>query len=198
MKKHLSILTAVVLTLVMLQAPAHADPVYISGDVGWTLSSDLNIKDSNGNTIAKQPFKTGTNIQGALGSRFDNFRLEGEVAYHPRDIDVKGVTNSNVHIASFLANGYYDFATEGIQPYLSAGIGLGWQTNDVYVLGRWFSEDVKKLAFQLGAGVAVPITKTLLIDVRYRYFAMPSITEGNAITYTPASSSLLLGLRVGI
>ena len=182
----------------MLTAPIHADPVYISGNVGWTLSGDLNIKDSNGNSIAKQPFKTGTNIQGALGSRFDNFRLEGEIAYHPRDIDVKGVTNSNVHIASFLANGYYDFATEGIQPYLSAGIGLGWQTNDLYVGGSWYREDVKKLACQLGAGVAVPITKTLLVDVRYRYFAMPSISEGNAITYTPASSSLLLGLRVGI
>ena len=196
MKKHLSLLSGVVLSLGLLTTPAHADNLYISGNVGWALSNDLNIKDSNGSTTAKQSLKTGINIEGALGSRFDNFRLEGEVAYNPRDID--GVAKSNVHIASFLANGYYDFTTEGIQPYLSAGIGLGWQTNDIIVAGKTYSGRLVKLAYQLGAGVAVPISKSVLIDARYRYFGMPSITEGNALTYTPTSNSFLLGLRVGI
>lgn len=197
MKKHLSLLLGVVLTVVMLTASAHAENLYISGNVGWTLSNDLNINVLNGDVLIKQPFKQGVSIQGALGSRFDNVRLEGEIAYQPRDIDLAGV-NANVHIASFLANGYYDFATEGIQPYVTAGIGIGWQTNDLYIAEDNFTGDVKKLAYQLGAGIAIPISKNVLIDARYRYFTMTSITLDNSITYTPSINSLLLGLRVNL
>ena len=196
MKKHFSLPLGAVVTLIMLTAPAHADNLYVSGNIGSTLSNNLNIKGSSGNPVAQQPLKAGINIEGAIGKRFDNFRVEGEVAYQPQKLALQAF-NGNVHIVSFLVNGYYDFSKEEIQPYITAGIGVGWQTNDLYPGGQWISGRLQKLAYQLGAGVAVPIGNNIWLDARYRYFTTTSITE-NTFTYTPSTNSFLLGLRVGI
>lgn len=187
---------SVVVTLIILTLPAYAENFYLSGDIGSTFSSNLNINGRSGNTAAQQTLKAGINIEGAFGMRFDNFRVEGEVAYQPQKLD-STVFNGNVHIASFLANGYYDFYKEGIQPYVTAGIGVGWHTNDLYPGGQWISGRLEKLAYQLGAGVAIPVGNNIWLDARYRYFALTSVTE-DSFSYTPSNNSFLLGLRVGL
>jgi opacity protein-like surface antigen len=184
----------------MFSAQAYAYDSYLSGNVGWTLSNDLDIKDTNSNVVIKLPLKTGINVLGALGSRFDNFRIEGEFGYQTKDIDLAGL-NGNLKILSLLANGYFDFYTEGIQPYVTAGIGAGRVTlSDFFTEGNQFNWDsgVTKLAYQLGAGVAIPLNKNISIDARYRYFALNDVTNGNLNKYTPAISSVLIGLRFGL
>jgi hypothetical protein len=51
----------------------------------------------------------------------------------------------------------------------------------------------------LGAGVAIPVTKTIDIDARYRYFGTSNVTlsnkNGNFILH---GNSFLVGLRVGL
>ncbi len=199
MKKHLPLLFGVVLTMVTLSTPAYAYDSYISGNVGWTLSNDLNVKDTNGNVVVKLPLKTGINLEGAVGSRFDNVRLEAELGYQTKDLDLAGVTG-NWKILSVLANGYYDFYTEGIQPYVTAGIGAGRVTlSDFITEGQQFKWDgATKLAYQLGAGVAIPLNKNISLDARYRYFALSDVTNGNLVKYTPSISSILVGLRFGL
>ena len=197
MKKYPLLIFCAFLLAIMGTVPVRAGNAYLSGNIGWTLSSDLNINVAPGNILITQPLKTGTSILGALGSRIDNFRVEAEVGYQPKDVDLK-TANGNVHIASLLANGYYDLYTEGIQPYITGGIGVGWQTNDLYVKEDLYSGRVNKLAYQLGAGMALPISRDILIDVRYRHFATSSITEENSITYTPSINYFLFGLRVGL
>jgi opacity protein-like surface antigen len=200
MKKHLFLLFGALLTLAILTAPLYADNAYVSGNVGYTLSNDLNIKNTDGNVIIKLPLKTGINIQGALGAQFDNFRIEGEIGYQTKDIDLAGV-NGSWKTLSLLANGYYDFTTKGIQPYVTAGIGAGRVTlSDFIVGGDTFIWDggVTKLAYQLGAGVALPLTDNISIDVRYRYFALNDVIEGHLIKYTPSTNSILVGLRLGL
>jgi opacity protein-like surface antigen len=200
MKKHLFLLFGAVLTLVILAVPVYADNTYVSGNVGWTLSNDLNIKNTDGNLLIKLPLKTGINIQGALGSRFENFRIEGEIGYQTKDIDLAGV-NGSWKTLSLMANGYYDFYTQGIQPYVTAGIGAGRvKLSDFIVGGDTFiwNGGVTKLAYQLGAGVALPLTENIAIDVRYRYFALNDVIEGHLKKYTPSTNSILVGLRLGL
>jgi opacity protein-like surface antigen len=200
MKKLFSFLSVTVLAFTMFSAQSYASDSYLSGNVGWTLSNDLDIKDTNSNVVIKLPLKTGINVLGALGSRFDNIRFEGELGYQTKDIDLAG-SNGNLKILSLLANGYYDFYTEGIQPYVTAGIGAGKVTlSDFFTEGNQFNWDsgVTKLAYQLGAGVAIPLNKSISIDARYRYFALNDVTNGNVNKYTPAISSVLIGLRFGL
>ncbi|NMW19092.1 MAG: porin family protein [Chlorobiaceae bacterium] len=200
MKHYISVFFGSLLSIIILTAPAYAFNSYISGDVGWSASDNLNINDQNGNLLVKIPYKSGTNLLAAAGSKFDNFRIEGEIGYQRKPVDLPVITGSS-KILSLLANGYYDFHTAGIQPYLTAGIGFGWESlSDIRVGGNTliFSGGVAKLAHQLGFGVAIPIVTNIAIDARYRYFAMGEINEANLIKYTPSYSSFLLGVRVGI
>ena len=200
MKHYISSFFGALLTFIILTTPALAFNSYFSGNAGWTESDKLNINDQNGNLLVKIPYKSGTNLLGAMGSKFDNFRLEGELGYQRKPMDVTLISGSS-KILSLLANGYYDFHTSGIQPYITAGIGFGWESmSDVRVGGNTliFSGGVAKFAHQLGFGVAIPIVTNIAIDARYRHFAMGEINEGNLIRYTPSCNSFLLGLRVGI
>jgi len=200
MKKHFYFLFGAVLNLVLLSSPAYAFNSYVSGNVGWSAANDLNINENNGNLLVKLPLQTGTNLQAAIGSRFQNIRIEGELGYQRKAIDVSGL-NGSEKILSLLANGYFDVSTEGIKPYVTAGVGLGWESLSDFIAGGnvfIMSGGVTKLAYQLGFGVAIPVVKNISLDARYRHFALGEITEGNLIKYTPSTSSFLIGLRLGI
>jgi opacity protein-like surface antigen len=200
MKKQLSIVFGVVISMLVLSVPAYAFNSYFSGNVGWSASDDLNINNTNGSLLVKLPLKDGVNLHGAFGSRFENIRIESELGYQRKAMDLSGL-NGSVKIVSLLANGYFDLFTQGIQPYITAGVGLGWESlSDFTAGGNVFilSGGVTKLAYQYGFGVAIPVVKNIAIDARYRHFAMGEINEGNLIKYTPSTNSFLLGLRVGI
>ena len=196
--KKLLLLFCALLSFGISTAPAYAYDSYVSGNVGWTLSNDLNIKDTNDHIVIKLPLKKGVSVLAALGSRSENVRLEGEFGYQTRDINLTGL-NGKWEILSLLANCYYDFYTEGIQPYVTAGIGAGRITlTDFFTGGYQYNwEGSTKLAYQLGAGFAIPINNKISIDARYRYFVLNDVTNGNVIKYTPAISSVLVGLRFG-
>ncbi|NMW19231.1 MAG: porin family protein [Chlorobiaceae bacterium] len=198
MKKLLLLLCAV-LSFGVFTAPAYAYDSYVSGNVGWTLSNDLNFKDTNDHIVIQLPLKRGVSVLGAIGSRAENVRLEGELGYQTRDLNLAGL-NGKWEIVSVLANGYYDFYTEGIQPYVTAGIGAGRITlTDFFAGGYQYNWDgTTKLAYQLGAGIAIPLNNKISLDARYRYFVLSDVTNGNIIKYTPAISSVLIGLRFGL
>ena len=200
MKPYFSCFFGALLALTIMATPAYAFNSYISSNIGWSASDDLNINDQHGNLLAKIPYRSGSTLLGAIGSKFENFRIEGELGYQRKPMDV-ALINGSSKILSLLANGYYDFHTKSIQPYLTAGIGFGWESlSDVSVGGNTFilSGGVTKVAHQLGFGVAIPIVPTISFDARYRHFAMGEINEGNLIKYTPSYNSFLVGVRVGI
>jgi len=105
-------------------------------------------------------------------------------------------------VTSLVVNGYYDFTTSGIEPYLTAGIGgAKISTGDWTIWNEVYTSlgNTTKLAYQLGAGLCFPtcVCKLAAIDVIYQYFSTTEVTEGNQLKYTPSSNSILVGLRVG-
>lgn len=68
---------------------------------------------------------------------------------------------------------------------------------DHALIGDPVSASETTLAWQVGAGVAVPIAENIMVDARYRYFA---ITDFTALGYNIDGSShnALIGLRVGL
>ena len=202
MKKTLSLLFAAVIAVVLLAAPAYADDTYISGNAGMVLSRNADINQVNGGTLLTLPLSEGMNVVGAAGLVFDNIRIEGEFGYQKSGINDQ-LGKGHERMLSLLVNGYYDFTTEGIQPYVTAGAGAAQARLSRFLIGRspdaFISNDsVTGFAYQFGAGVSFPISETILIDLRFRHFAMSEITEANLVKYSPSNNSVLLGLRIGI
>ncbi len=54
------------------------------------------------------------------------------------------------------------------------------------------------LAYQLGAGLAIPVSDGVMIDARYRYFATTDFDVVGVVETNVSSHSALLGLRVNL
>ena len=203
MKKIYSLLAAALVTG-FCAAPASAGQTYISGNVGSSWMNDT--KDG----ALKYGMNNGITALGAIGMRENCYRFEGELGYQKNGVDnvysSYGTSNfrGNIEVWSVLANGYYDIYTGGgIKPYLTAGVGAARvQFEDVAFQntpnGHGWSEHDSVFAYQLGAGIAIPITSGVKLDARYRYFSTAEFTLNDGYQSRLASNSVLVGLRFGL
>lgn len=214
MKKNLSLLAAF-LVVGFCATPASAADHYISGMGGISWMNDIQADESyyNGSQDRDElDVSSGLSLAGAIGCDYGDYRLEAEIGYQKNEIDSysdNGSTSSDmkgdVSLLSLMANGYYDFDLGGVELYATAGIGVAQVTfDDVYDDGSDVGYTVHEttLAYQIGAGIAVPVADNIKIDARYRYFATTDFTPDDVSTYTNQdmnieSHSVLLGLRVG-
>lgn len=160
-----------------------------------------------------------------------------EYGLYEHVLDVQGNTSTDpwdmkgdVSVLSLMVNGYYDFKLGNkIELYATAGIGTAQVSlknvhetitvegdgNGGYILypntSPGFSIQETTLAWQVGAGIAVPVAKNVKVDLRYRYFATTDFTLPGTGSYyynyntggsedsktNFSSHSILLGLRVG-
>ena len=200
----------VIFSAVMFTAPAYAaesPSYYVSGNVGASWFNDM--VPNNGND-QNNPLSTsgGINVMGAFGIKWcDTYRLEAELGYQ-RNNAKQVIENAVVYdmqgylsVTSILANGYYDFKVGGVDPYLTAGIGwasVGINDVDKVSTSNLSSESHSVLAYQFGAGVAIPVAKNVAVDARYRYFRTSTVGMNNSNgDFQIGSNSALLGLRVG-
>ena len=214
MKKHLFLFGAVLTAGILgAPAPATAGPMlYISGNVGVSSFSDINPRYHD----SQEPIGTATTdagiaVLGAVGVKccVTHIRLEAEIGYQRNNYkqfdEYLGSTHNATGyftVTSYLANGYYDFHVAGVDPYLTAGIGLasvsahGINYADAPV-SEAITETHSALGYQFGAGVAIPLTKNIAFDARYRYFGTSTIVlENNQGDCRLPGSSFLAGLRV--
>lgn len=178
----------------------------------------------------------GVVLQGSIGWGFRlnqtlSARLEGEVSYRTVNTGAgtwttrTGFTNNlnppvgNLNTFAFMANGLLEMSVGPINPYIGGGVGVALNNYD-NIGGRslqspseaWrFSGDSTRFAYQLIAGVALPIAAVpgLSLTTEYRYFAtlrnpvrgeylstifLPSPQPLNT-HHTNANHSLQIGLR---
>jgi opacity protein-like surface antigen len=208
MKKRLSLLGALLCAGVLSVPASAASPYYISGNAGISSFSEIKPRDSvtgvQHGTITTHP---GIDLAGAFGRSFGNFRVEAEAGYQRNNCDKMTIPHvgvfdltGNFSVTSLMANGYYDFKTGAITPYLTAGLGLAEVTvNKVPDPPTIIDERHSVLGYQVGAGVAVPVSKCVSIDARYRYSGTSTVTlSGTHGKIEIPGSGFLAGLRVGI
>ncbi|HWR02328.1 MAG TPA: outer membrane beta-barrel protein, partial [Chlorobaculum sp.] len=188
MKKHFSMLAAALIAAGTFSAPVFAAEHYISTNVGVSWINEIP-------TSSWQNLRTdaGTNMTAALGCDYGAYRLEVEAGYQNNDFS----NNGNIKILSLLGNGYINLKNEGARPYLTAGLG-GAQVRlkDVTLGGQVReSDDDTVIAYQVGAGVEVPIAKKAFFDVRYRYFGTADINTIFTGDRGIDSHNVLVGLR---
>jgi opacity protein-like surface antigen len=167
-----------------------------------------------------------------LNNVLPGLRVEGELGYRENDVNaswrsatvtsISSTPTSNSvgdlatangsrqyqHNAfSIMANAWYDFQVAGLKPYV--GGGIGWanvEVDGVYqskAVGPAFSES--GFAWQLGAGLHLPIDEQMSLGIGYRYFSGPDITIPAPSEVNPLSGSVdtethsvTVGLTVGL
>ncbi|MEZ6024235.1 MAG: outer membrane beta-barrel protein [Hyphomonadaceae bacterium] len=97
----------------------------------------------------------------AFGYAFQNgFRTEGELAYRSNEL-----FGDDIEVTSLMGNLYYDFNRDGrFRPYVGAGVGVGHI--------EFFGEDDTGFAWQVMAGIGIPLSERLTLDLGYRHFEM--------------------------
>ncbi len=219
MKKTLVLLFAGLVVAGLSAAPASAADHYVSGNVGLSWMSDISIAEDEAGSFDEINVESGLTLLGAIGCDYGDYRLEAEIGYQQNDIDgvnaieegedlvllpAVGVpAEGDISVLSLMANGYYDIDLGGVDLYATAGVGVAQVDFDDFRYGDDIEEDGPStdfsettLAWQVGAGLAVPIGTNIALDARYRYFATTDFSI-NGTNMNVASHNVLLGLRVG-
>ena len=232
MKKMLSLL-AVAFLVMGWSGTSYAGNPYASANIGISWFDDVTSEAVEGDKGDKDDsiglsFDSGITLGGALGYDFGSTRLEAELGYQKNDVATVTETDDaedsnteegfgNVSITSMMFNGYYDIKpmdNSDVEIFLTAGIGAAFVSFDgvgpeVDPEGGIEDSDASSTfsettwAFQLGAGVAVPVGEGIMVEARYRYFDAADITsrdDDDVIQNDPMNISLdshsaLVGLR---
>ncbi len=229
MKKALTLLVAAVLVMGWSGKSFAGNP-YASGNIGITWFEDAEATPVEGDetSMVSFEFDSGIALTGALGYDFGTTRLEAELGYQTNDAasitlqeggksDDVYTTDAfgNVSLTTFMFNGYYDIKPmddSDVEIFLTAGVGAafvnfdevgpGWDDDEFDdEMTSTFSETT--WAYQLGAGVAVPVGDNIVVDARYRYFDSADITsrdddeitDDDPMNLSIDSHSALIGLR---
>ena len=174
---------ALVLLFVCTASDAHAQTsrIYFAGYMGITGYDGLSFSDTVTPATGEFEPKNTMNFAGAMGLRFTrNFRMEAELSYRDADFDqivISGAGEQNIagefKSTMMLLNGYYDFDIKNwrTQPFLTAGIGLGYHSGGFGENN--FTESVSDEAFGLvwtaGGGLKYRVRDDLAWTAGYRY-----------------------------
>ncbi|MEO6434019.1 MAG: outer membrane beta-barrel protein [Sphingomicrobium sp.] len=149
--------------------------------------------------IARVDHKTGYDIDAIAGYDFGMFRIEGELGYKraknkeleidqdfiddlnagagtafiASDYDLGGHTS----VKSAMLNGLVDFGPDnGINGYVGAGVGRAKV--------KAFGESDSGWAYQLIAGVRMPVSDAIDVGLKYRYFRTGKLNFNNDVPFT--------------
>ncbi len=225
MKKALS-LVMVFLVAVAFSATGYSAEKYISGSLGISWIGDYESEESRAGSylVNEGLFEFGSGFTGAVafGCDYGDYRAEAEVGYQSGDVETftyifndQGMPmdfTGDVDILSIMGNGYYDIALgSDVELSLMAGAGfaqvnfddMGGVEDDILL-----STTEVAFAYQIGAGLAIPVSDGIMLEAKYRYFATTDFTVSDDFEYNlngmednewvgnVDSHSALLGMRV--
>ncbi len=183
-----------------------------------------------------------TRLEAEAGYQRNDFREAGFPYDLTDDWGRSSLTGGKSTVYSLMANGFYDIPLGGgAELYGMAGLGVAqinlegnyainffegesingdpFQDDRVTAEDMTYKAHTTAFAYQLGAGVTIPLSKGVVLDARYRYFATADFTvtgpvestwfvdgnddfqtayTNNSLNTHISSHSVLVGLRVDI
>ncbi len=147
---------------------------------------------------AEVDLEDGWLVDAGLGYAFANgFRAEAELARRTDEVDVGqqeyeqyyySSSSDNVIASSLMLNGFYDFNRGGsVQPYVGLGAG--------YAKVQIGEADDSNWAWQALAGVAIPLSERMSLDVGYRYFNVDDLDYPGVSDADYRHEAATIGLR---
>jgi opacity protein-like surface antigen len=167
-------------------APSRPGP-YMSGFVGVTVPTDSDVTAFGLNERIE--FDQGITFGGTGGFNFGFLRLEGEISYKHGGIQrvndrIAATTfhdvDGRIGVLAFMGNMFVDLHNpSAITPYFGGGLGSAilYQSDTFSGSTRLYQSDASAVfAYQAGAGVEVALTRSLSLDLGYRYFRTSTAT----------------------
>jgi opacity protein-like surface antigen len=188
---------------------AEARP-YISLLGGYTF-----LQDEDAGFLEDADFDDGFVAGGAVGYDFDtgneygygNTRLEAEVSFRKNNFDsvkflnAKVTTDGQVTSQALMANAYYIIENPSfVQPFFMFGIGAARvDIHKARIFGvNFIDDDEINFAYQGGAGLAFQLSRSLELDLGYRFFRVANIDFEDAVdnefSFAYKSHNVYLGL----
>jgi opacity protein-like surface antigen len=172
-------------------------------DWGNGLRTELELaarqNDSRSHAHLKTHYTIGFSTSTTDSTYFTQIRLSS------RDSEVPA--NLHLRAYSLMANAWYDFDTDmGFTPYVGGGFGMAQvQINGSLAGQKLHEKNDTTFAWQLGAGIAVPISDSVKATLDYRYFAAdaaklkiePGFHGGN-VNADFDDHSIMVGLRFNL
>ena len=161
---------------------------YIEGQGGPMIVEDLDfdIVDADGDVVdtAGADTDTGYDFGGVVGYDFGAFRLEADASYRQASIDrvtaagEQYEAGGDASALSFMLNGLLDFGEDdGLQGFVGGGAGVARTSIDATIGGPDILDDSDTgFAWQALAGVRAPLTDSIDVGLRYRFFNAPDVT----------------------
>lgn len=194
-----------------LISTAQADNWYMSAHGGAVFVEDISIRDTTG-TITQVGLELGSDVGygvvGAVGyiwrhpNLIADLRVEGEASYRISELNKATIAGfgavqieGDLRVAAVMVNAYYDFRAGLLwTPYIGIGIGgARVETKD-------FDEHDNVVSYQGIAGLGYLFSEDLKIELEYRYFAAPNVSDigaGTEISGDYFSHNIFLGFRFG-
>ena len=184
----------------LFATPVLAAP-YVSGSVG--LGSLSNSSATSGGLTINDviSYKSGVPFAVAVGIKNDGYRVEVALGSQSNDVDkmkedgvnLTSVSGSSVSIVSYLVNGYYDIDVKSsFTPYVTAGIGGASLT----VKSKGSPDESQSVfAYQLGAGIGIKASESVVFDLGYRYIKPSAFKVKDLADISTTSSNFLVGVR---
>jgi opacity protein-like surface antigen len=203
-------------------ASANDGKAYVGADAGVLLPKGVTLAVGATENAARITSNAGWDGDLLIGYDFGRFRLEGEaslktsstqqlLAEDAADVDPvspgdqsMASVSGDLKAKSFMLNALFDAGKDdGIFLYAGAGVGFGSARYESKIFGvstPLLDDKAKGLAWQLVAGVSVPVTDNIEIGAKYRYFNIEGLDFDSAIADRVSSNfrshSLLTSLRI--
>ncbi len=190
-----------------------------------TVETFVRPPDEYRRSLEKGKLKTdnGFGLSAAVGYGRKNVRIEGELSWlrlGVDSLDFDGTDDSDedtvdewggrASILGLMANGYYDIDT-GTKwvPYIGGGLGAARSNLKLSFTSRDLATETMEtgsdkdadwvLAYQIGAGVAYPVSDSVMVQLGYRFFGTSKAKfkwEDDFITKTKLQSHKIeIGVR---
>ena len=184
-------MTLAAATMAATPAMAQDRGAYVGLDVGYAFAPDLELATDATRDDPGYAFMTdGYDIAGTVGYDFGRFRLEGEIGYSDVGLDGSQAPQNDpvgmgtrwdavggVKTTRYMINALVDFGQPGrVNGF--AGAGIGGADLDLYIRNEPFDIPIfddkdGSFAWQLLAGVRVPVSSKLDAVAKYRFFNAP-------------------------
>lgn len=207
---------------ISMPASANDGSAYVGVDAGVLLPKGVSLKVAATEDAARITTNAGWDGDVLIGYDFGQFRLEAEGSLKTSSTqqllagkapDVDPVSPGNQDMASvsgdlktksFMLNALYDAGKDGgIGLYAGGGVGFGSATYESKIFGvptPLLDDKAKGFAWQLVAGVSIPVTDNIEIGAKYRYFNLNGLDFDSPIAGEISSDfqshSLLTSLRI--
>lgn len=188
----------------LAQTPFSSVYLSLSAGAAWSEGYEggakLGPSSGGGFAGATQPFSLdfnpGYTVAGAIGTALPwSMRGEIEIAKYNYEVEEFRINTAlstgghgSVSTATAMLNLFRDFDIGAVRPYIGAGIGWGRHEYDkvggnVFGTQNLINSSSDGWAWQVMAGVAVPINSKLELTVGYKYLDLSSVKASGSYTF---------------